>query len=162
MNEGEENPMKPSDSFDPIKNNNSDEQETVVNWNNLLGFWTGRTWPSLSTADTSRAAEHAFEAWRTLFTANQAATEVLYNTARRQQELAFNLARTTFDTCSPDMIEGGAQQPNALWKRMMAGYAEGCNAGLEITQVMTSATFEALQRAPGLVTHGRTDGASAS
>jgi hypothetical protein len=116
----------------------------------------------LITTDTARAVEQAFEACRTVFVANQAATEALYNTARRHQELAFHLARITLDAGFLSLMGGGAQQPDARWKGMMAGYVEVCHAGLQISQSMTGVAFKALQRAPAMLTHISTDGASAA
>jgi hypothetical protein len=154
--------VKSSDHFENIENHLSNRREAAGNKNNMMGFWPEKAWPLLGVADMSRAAEQAFETWRTVFKAHQAATEALYNTAQRQQALTFQLARSTLDACSARMTGGGDQQPNSSWTRVMAAYAEACTTGLEITQAMTSAAFEALQRTPALLAQGRTDGASAS
>jgi hypothetical protein len=154
--------VKSSDHFENTENHLSNRQEAAGNKNNMMGFWPEKAWPFLGAADTSRAAEQAFETCRTMFKAHQAATEALFNTTQRQQELTFQLVRSTLDACSAPMIGGGDQQPNPSWTRGMAGYAEACNMGLEITRAMTSAAFEALQRTPALPAQGRTDEAAAS
>lgn len=162
MNAGKDKPVNSSDYFEKTKNNPGNGQQSAVNGSNMRDFWTAEAWPFLGSADTSCAAEHAFETCRTVFKAHQAATEVLYNTAQRQQELTFHLVRSTLDACSARMTGGGDQQPNPSWAKVMAGCAEACTTGLEITQAMTSAAFEVLQRTAALPAQGRTDGAAAS
>ncbi|MBI0534132.1 hypothetical protein D9599_00895 [Roseomonas sp. KE2513] len=91
--------------------------------------------------------------------ANQVAAEAFYNAARRQQEMTFNIARTTLDACTAELPGGGAQEPDASWKRMMVGYAEAYRAGLEVTQTASGAAFKALKRAPAMLAGSRSDGA---
>ncbi|MCI0755614.1 hypothetical protein [Teichococcus vastitatis] len=154
--------MRPSNSLENPGDKSGHEQAALVSRNFLFDFWTGRAWPMHRTVETAYAAEHVIETCRSLFTVNQLTTEALYNTAQRQQELAFHLARTTLDACSLKLSGDRAQQSNAPWKRMMAGYAETYKAGLEVTQATTDAAFKALQHAPAMLISRRNDGASAS
>jgi hypothetical protein len=152
--------MKSSDSHEKPNNKSSNERESAVNWTGLFDFWIGKAWSLPNSTDTACAVEHTLETCRTVFMTSQTATEALYDTARRQQELTFHLARTTLDACSPGMIDRGALEPHAAWKRMMAGYAEACHAGLEVTETMTGAAFNALLRRSAMQPSGSTDGAS--
>ncbi|MFC7739207.1 hypothetical protein ACFQX4_26355 [Roseomonas sp. GCM10028921] len=144
------------------KKNGSNEQSAEAVRTDLFGSWADRAWSLPTTAGTSRAADHAFQACRTLLLANQTATEALYDTARRQQDLTFKLVRTALEACSPGSNGSGAQEPTASWKTMMASYAEAYNAGLDVAHVMTGATFRALLRTAAMVANDRADGSGAS
>lgn len=139
----------------------SNEQAFAAKNPDFFHLCSGGLWPFPPSVDTSRATEHALEAFHTLVMANQAAAEGLYNLARRQQEMTFNIARTTLDACSPNLPGGGAREPDASWTRMMESYAEVC-AGLEVTRSASDAAFKALKRAPAMLASGRTEGVSAS
>ncbi|MCR0981627.1 hypothetical protein [Roseomonas populi] len=126
-----------------------------------LHYWPGRTWPLPATAATSQATEHALQLCRSLFSANQAAADAFYDTARRQQELTFKLARTALDAFSP-AANGSAEERGLPWSRVMAGYVEAYHAGLDVSRTVAGATFQAMQRTPAKLTGGRVDGAAAS
>jgi hypothetical protein len=122
-------------------------------WSDLVAFWIDRrwaekAWPFPSSNDTAGVTEHALKTYRTLLMANQAAAEALCETARRQQEVTFGIARTALDAYPQRSAGTGGQGPDAAWKRVMAGYAEVYNEGLGVTQAMTEAAFKVLSRAP--------------
>jgi len=154
--------MKMNTAHNRPKNNVSNKQPPEAVRTDSFGFWADRAWSLVSSAETSRAAEHAIHACRTLLMVNQTATEALYDTARRQQDLTFKLVRMTLESCSPGTDGSGAQERTASWKRIMTSYAEAYNAGLDVAQVMNGATFRALHRAAAMVANDRTDGSGAS
>jgi hypothetical protein len=131
-------------------------------WSDLVTFWTDRrwvakAWPFPSSNDTAGVTEHAFKTYRSLLMANQAAAEAFCETARRQQEVTFGIARTALDAYPQTPAGPGGQGPDASWKRVMAGYAEVYNEGLGVTQAMTEAAFKVLSRAPGAVLAGKAE-----
>ncbi|HEY8609942.1 MAG TPA: hypothetical protein VIL69_01475 [Roseomonas sp.] len=137
----------------------------TAGWTDLLSFradhrWADRAWLFPRTAETSRLAEHALKAHRTFLMANRTAAEVIFDTALRQQAITFDITRAALGAYPAGMAGAGTQELHASWKRIMKGYAEACNEGLEVTQAVTDAAFKALPHAPGKAAAGRNDGAS--
>jgi hypothetical protein len=158
-------------SFEAAKKSDTKASETKniavpanasANWSDLVAFWTDRrwaakAWPFPSSDDTAGVTEHAFKTYRSLLMAHQAAAEAFCETARRQQEVTFGIARTALDAYPQTPAGPGGQGPDASWKRVMAGYAEVYNEGLGVTQAMTEAAFKVLSRAPGAVLAGKAE-----
>jgi hypothetical protein len=135
---------------------------TSAAWSDLVAFWTDRrwaekAWPFPNSNDTAGVTEHALKTYRTLLMANQAAAEVLCETARRQQELTFGIARSALNVYPQTAAGAGGQGPDAAWKRVMAGYAEVYNESLGVTHAMTEAAFKVLSRAPAAALAGKTE-----
>lgn len=108
---------------------------------------TARMLPNF--ADTARVTEHAFKTFRTLLMASRAAAEAICDTARRQQEVAFDMVRAAFAACPTRMADDEPQGSDPSWKRITTAYAQANAQGLEAVRAVTDTAFKVLHCQPG-------------
>lgn len=118
----------------------------------FFSFWTDRrwaekAWPFPRAAETSRITEQALQAYRTLLIANRATAEAMCATARRQQDITFDMARNAISACYVGTAGNHPQDSHSTWKGIMTGYAEAYSEGLEITRAVTDAAFKTMHQA---------------